>query len=324
MRSTGHRHALIPPPARSAAAVLLAVLAISTFWSGGHPAAAGTVVTIDADRQFALAEELFARGDYPQAIAEYKRFVYFFDDDARTGRALFQIGQAHVETSQWTAAIEAFQTLIDRYDPSALAFRAYFRQSTCYLKQRNQGAALVCLHNLITAADDPDVRDEAYYRIGWIHVEMTAWQKALAAFDRIGSRNRDTYRLQTLSEELSATESIPRKDPFAAGLLSVVPGAGYLYCQRRQDALVAFLVNVGLGLAAWEAFDNDLEALGSILAVVELGFYTGNIYGAVGSAHKYNRRQSQRFVDRLKQRLRVHLGAGGGARKVTVSLGFAF
>ena len=44
-------------------------------------------------------------------------------------------------------------------------------------------------------------------------------------------------------------------------------------------------------IAAWEAFDNDNEALGSLLTLFEIGFYTGNIYSAVNAAHKYNKKQ---------------------------------
>jgi len=81
-------------------------------------------------------------------------------------------------------------------------------------------------------------------------------------------------------------------------MLSVIPGAGYLYLERYQDALISLLVNTALIFAAYEAFDNDLYVLGGIISFVELGFYAGNIYGATTSAHKINRSQKPFPVDR--------------------------
>jgi hypothetical protein len=95
-----------------------------------------------------------------------------------------------------------------------------------------------------------------------------------------------------------------------------VPGGGQLYCARYQDALTAFLINAGLIWAAWEAFDNELYALGGVIGFVEFGFYAGNIYSASASAHKYNRDRSADFRDYLNQRRQTPLSlapAPGGA-----------
>ncbi|TFG49307.1 MAG: hypothetical protein E4H40_03200 [Candidatus Brocadiia bacterium] len=54
-------------------------------------------------------------------------------------------------------------------------------------------------------------------------------------------------------------------------------------------------------------FDNDMFALGSVISFVEIGFYSGNIYGSISSAHKYNHDQDRRFVNRLKKNLQINL-----------------
>jgi hypothetical protein len=53
--------------------------------------------------------------------------------------------------------------------------------------------------------------------------------------------------------------------------------------------------------AAVEAFDNDNEALGGLLTFFEIGLYSGNVYSAVNSAHKYNRKQKHDFLKYLKE-----------------------
>jgi TM2 domain-containing membrane protein YozV len=138
--------------------------------------------------------------------------------------------------------------------------------------------------------------------MGWIHVESGAWPQAADAFEAIQAPNRSRFRIDELTASLAAHGDIAYKNPSLAGFLSIVPGAGQLYCRRPKDALIAFGVNTVFILAAIEAFNNELYAMGSLLTIAELGFYTGNIYNAVSSAHKYNRKQTEDFIRDLRQR----------------------
>jgi hypothetical protein len=123
---------------------------------------------------------------------------------------------------------------------------------------------------------------------------------------------------------LSRDPLYPTKSPRLAGFLSVLPGAGFAYCGRYRDALAAFLLNAGLILAACESFDNDNEALGAVIAFVGAGFYGGNIYGAVSSAHKYNRSSRQRFLEDLHSRTGVTLSLLPERRAIAVGLRYRF
>jgi hypothetical protein len=76
--------------------------------------------------------------------------------------------------------------------------------------------------------------------------------------------------------------------------------------------------------AAYEAFDNDNNALGGIITLVELGFYTGNIYGAVSSAHKYNRTKTGQFIQKLRKNHKVNFSAGFNAKGFCAALRLPF
>ncbi|MFC1811347.1 tetratricopeptide repeat protein [Thermodesulfobacteriota bacterium] len=283
------------------------IITASVFFIPFSPCFGNTVLIIDADRQFKFAEKSFSDGDYSLAIDEYKRFIHFFPADDRVELAMYNIGLSYFEDQRFKAAIDAFNSLIDKYENTALAIQSYFRISESQEKLPAFGPAITTLQNLATLADDVNVRDEAYYRTGWIYVETGAWEKARRSFDKISEQNRNKYMLKRLSDELDTTVSIPKKSPGLAGILSVIPGAGFLYCGRYQDALIAFLLNGGLIYAAYESFDEELYALGGIISFVELGFYTGNIYGAVNSAHKYNRSKTRQFIENLKLNSKISL-----------------
>jgi hypothetical protein len=139
---------------------------------------------------------------------------------------------------------------------------------------------------------------------------MADWQRARHAFENISKNSADTYQMQRLMAELNQQRLIEKKNPRTAAVLSIFPGAGYLYNERYQDALVAFLLNAGLILAAYECFDNDLNALGAVITFVEIGFYAGSIHGSIASAHKYNRSKINRFIETLKQNSKINLSAG--------------
>jgi hypothetical protein len=72
--------------------------------------------------------------------------------------------------------------------------------------------------------------------------------------------------------ELDKKLPIKRKNPTTAGLLSIIPGAGHLYCERKRDALISFFLNGAMIYAAYEAFDHDLDVLGGIITFFELWY----------------------------------------------------
>lgn len=281
-------------------------------------------LVIDADKQFEFAEHLFSNQEYASAISEYERFIYFFPEDDRIEPAMFRIGMAHFKSKRFQQAVNALKTLIEKYGRTDLSIRSYLMISESYAKLNAFDAAIINLHNLITITGDENIQDEAYYRIGWFYIETASWEKAKNYFSKISAPNKNTYRLKRLAVDLDKEKIIPQKNPRLAGVLSVIPGAGFLYTERYQDARIAFLLNGALMYAAYEAFDNNNDVLGGIITLVEFGFYTGNIYGAVSSAHKYNRTKTGRFIQKLMENHKVNFSAGFNAKGFGAALRLPF
>jgi len=281
-------------------------------------------IIISPDKQFNFAEHYFSKKDYLTAVAEYNRFIYFFPKNQKVETAMYRIGMSYYLGGHFKEAVTSFNALIDRYVDTDLSVKSYFMISEAHVKQYAFGPALINLNNLIMITHDEEVRDEAYYRIGWIYIETASWEEARCYFSKISAKNKNKYRLERLTHELNKERSIHRKDPNLAGFLSIIPGAGYLYCERYQDALIAFLLNGGLMYAAYESFDDDNNALGGVIAFVEFGFYAGNIYGAVTSAHKYNRKQTGRFIETLKNNTKINLSADVKNKGICLAFEFIF
>jgi len=295
-----------------------------SFAGSGSQDASDPSLILSPEKQFNYAQDLFSAEDYSTAVNEYKRFIYFFPKDKRVELAMFQVGMSYFLGNHFNEAVDSFKKLTDRYFETEYAIKSYFMMSEAYVKLKAFNLALISLNNLITITQDEDIRDEAYYRIGWIYIETASWDNARHYLNKISPKNRPKFKLEKLTDELDKEAFIPQKDPKLAGFLSIIPGGGYLYCERYQDALIAFLLNGGLILAAYESFDKGHNALGGLITFVGFGFYAGNIYGTVTSAHKFNRKETGRFIYQLKKNARVNLSADLENKGVFLSFRFSF
>ncbi len=288
MRSLIKRTFLLPAAALSLLSICLMQNAVA--------------VTIEPQQQMTYADRLFNQGQYRRAAEEFQRFSFFFPDHPNRRQAILRSGKAFLHADEPGLALSQFKLLTDTFDLDPLAIEAYFMSAECSLQLKSATLAVAQLHNLITLVDDVAVKDRAYHRLGWIHIDQTDWNGARRAIDKISDSGRRRYRVEELDAALAqSSSSLVLKSPALAGTLSVIPGAGQLYCHRYEDALIALLVNTGLFWSACDAYDKEQYGLGSLLAFVGLGFYAGNIYGAVTDAHKFNRSHAQDYVDRLKR-----------------------
>lgn len=300
------------------------ILATALCFAATAGARQANPLTIDADGQFGFAESLFRAGDYAQGIGEFRRFIFFFPRDHRVAEALYKIGLSQYEIGRYADAVKTFTEITQRFPASQLSRDAHFKVSESYLKSGAAAQAVITLENYLQTTEDGDIRDEIYYRMGWIFVAGADWPRAEGAFAEISSTNRNMYRLDDLEEILAHAGELPCKNPTTAGVLAILPGVGHLYTGRPRDALISFVINAGLILAAVESFDNDLPVLGGVFTMVGLGFYSGNIYSAVNSAHKFNRTTTRSFIDQLTRGLKVNLGAGPRQNSLALSLEVPF
>lgn len=273
---------------------------------GQVPAADDPGLTLSPDRQFAYAETLFQQQDFRTAEVEFKRFVHFFPEAPRVDEAVFKTGMALFYQKQFHEAARHFNDLI-RDDPdllSSFTTKAYFMQSRAFKEMDNLGYARVTLQNLLLLTDDPAVRDQAHLDLAGLHIHASRQpgtdelDQALAFLEKISLDSPFEEQKNERISRIREVRSVPGKNPVLAGIFAVIPGAGFLYTGRFHDAAAAFIINTGLGLAAWKAFDQDNPALGGVITLVGSGFYSGSIYGSISAAHKHNHRLKTRILDR--------------------------
>jgi len=278
-----------------------------------------------ARERVAFANALFESEDYYRAITEYQRFLFLHAESEWAPRVEYRIAMAYFRGDKLEPALSMFGDLVEKHGGEDIGRRSMLMQADCFYRKGSFGRGIDVLEDFVSAYPaDPRV-DAARLRMGWgyLQEEETAW--AAEELGRIPESSGISGAARAL-EKAAGEEGRDRKSPAVAGSLSaVLPGAGQLYVSRPRDAAVSFLVNAGFILAAVEAFDNEEYATGALVSLIELSWYTGNIYSAVNSCHHHNRQQKESFLRDAEIRCGVRMsGTGPGSVMPDLAIAFPF
>lgn len=260
---------------------------------------------LSAEQLLTFAERLMSEGEYFRAITEYRRFLFYYPDDARGAMVLFRIGLAFYRGQSYGEALQTFREVAQRYSTTAYGHQARLWQGESLLRQAQYETAEQVYTEIIE--QDPKTSGQfARYQRGWTFLYRRKWQEAAAEFQHVSPESPLHAAAQRLSTEVLDGAQLPQKSPALAGILSgILPGSGQLYNGRRGDALLAFLLNGLFIVGTVEAIESGELAIAGILSFFEAGWYAGNVYGAINGAHKHNRRVMETFLQNLENRFRL-------------------
>jgi TolA-binding protein len=261
-------------------------------------------IILNSDDQFHYAEELMKREDYLPAVTEFERFVHFFPQDERVPRAKLLIGTCYLNARAYEQARKALESVNKAYPDKIEGGKALFMIGESYYREGVYDEAIYYFKRVLENSAYPELKDAALYRLGWSQMQLQQWRTASETFKGIEPWSPLYPSAEELASKSIGGETLPYKDPTAAGLMAAaLPGLGHVYCGRYKDGMVAFLLNGVFIWAAIQAFNSDENVLGGILAFAEAGWYGGNIYSAVNSTHKYNRKVKEDYLQGLPDRL---------------------
>jgi tetratricopeptide (TPR) repeat protein len=265
-------------------------------------------VIIKSDEQFRLGHEAMQRGEYQRAVTELERFLHFFPRDERVPKVRALIGLCYLQAKLYEKAREVFDDVSKAYAGKPIEGEALFMIGESYYRQGLYGEAERYFRQVSEESPEPEIRNRAAYRLGWCRMKGDRWKEGSESFQKVEPASPLYPSALDLAGKSLNGMALPSKEPTTAGALSaLLPGLGHAYCERYKDGLVAFVLNGLFIWAAYESFHKDQEVLGGILGFLELGWYSGSIYSAVNSAHKYNRAQKDGFLRNLKDDLDVGL-----------------
>ncbi len=266
----------------------------------------GEGLTITADMQYAYALACGQEADHEAAMVEWKRFIHFFPLDPRVPDAQFYLGISLFHLKKWDQARALFQAQRFPYVGSSRNIEAFFMLSKTLLAQGRPGGAERVLRDLLAESDSPDVKDRALSALTWIYLDRAgnmepgALERAQGFVSEISIAGKTIFHSREIKQAVETILNQESKSPWVAGGAALVPGAGFAYCERYRDAFAALVINAGLIFAAHDSFEDGNNVLGGLLSVVASGFYGGNIYGSISSAHKYNRSKTRQGLNTIR------------------------
>ncbi len=263
-----------------------------------------TLGATDLPAQLKFADSLAADNDHYRAITEYKRFLFLLPESPLAPRAKLSLATSLLAGQRWEQADSNLESLLSLYPQSSEAAKARLIYADSAYARRDFGLARERYRTLTKGQTDPEILDYANFQIGWTFLEQDQPQKARHNFSQLPQPQKDQ-----LLEDLETYQTLRQKSPFVAGTLSaLLPGAGQVYTGRLRQGALSFLLNGAFILGAFEAFDDENYAVGSIFLFFELGWYGGNIFNAVNNAHKYNDHAKHDYKQQMRSRVNLRFG----------------
>ena len=118
----------------------------------------------------------------------------------------------------------------------------------------------------------------------------------------MGAEKKSAEPALSLSKALDDARKTNWKKPGTAALLAaIVPGTGKMYAGYWKDGIISLLFTGSTFYQAYRGFalHGNKSARGWIFSGICLGFYSGNIYGAIRSAKQKNQKNLFRLSEHL-------------------------
>jgi hypothetical protein len=243
----------------------------------------------DPEHSRVFAEYLLKSGQYNLASIEFERLQFLEPENDSLKASLirsYTLGLSH------DMAIRSIHRIFPDKSTLSQPFSSLF------------------VYNLIASGNQQEAL-RFLREPGLFNPDQYKWFSGFALLSKLDFKS--TAALFREGEELPATlikvkaiategVSTRLKKPWLAGTMSgLVPGSGKLYTGDWKDALIS-MVTIGLtGFQAYRGFSRNgiTSTYGWIYAGLGTGFYLGNIYGAVASAKRVNRRTLERLKAKI-------------------------
>lgn len=256
----------------------------------------------DAKGVLAYADHLFLDGDWYRSISEYRRFLYMVKGRGdHAPRAALAVGEALLRGEQWDAAGRQLDGVAARTTNLQLRRTALFGSGRAYLLDGRPELAKPRFRLLAEDSDtDVDLREEATWLLAWGHFDAGELEKAREIFAQIAkAQGHHAEEAEGVVGLLDKEDSLATKNVLLAGALSLVPGLGHFYLGQWMIGITSLSWNALFIVAAVLAWVQGQWGPAIILTFMELGWYSGGVFGAISGAYKHNRDVVRNWRDQI-------------------------
>jgi tetratricopeptide (TPR) repeat protein len=223
--------------------------------------------------QFNLAKKLYEDEKYFDAVTEFKRLLFFYEDDNYSYESNLLIGLSYKEGAKFSEAIQHFALAELNSSTDAEVYESRLEIIKVNILRRTTQRAFTLLDSL-----ENDVRfnknsEEINYWRGWAYIFSNDWERAALTFSEFQKSHHLALICDSVDNDLY--------NPELAKYLSIVPGAGQFYTGEYVSGLISIGWNVLWGYLTINAFMEDRVFDGLMIGtLLWWRFYSGNIQNA--------------------------------------------
>ncbi len=140
-----------------------------------------------ADMRFALGQALFEQDDLAGTVRVLETYLQKTPGHRNRPYALYYLGYAHFNRTQFEQAAVAFADLASTYPQSELVPDALFRAGEAHYNLGQFDRAQEHYQQLLKMHPRSDLADDALYNLAWSHLNMERTSQAIAAFQSVVS-----------------------------------------------------------------------------------------------------------------------------------------
>jgi tetratricopeptide (TPR) repeat protein len=254
-----------------------------------------------------FADHLFKEKEYYRAITEYYRLSYNYTDPTKKTDLFRKIGLCHyygADYEGYISFLEKNQNYFESNTRIRTEMNLYLGKSYYQLNHYQKAINTIEWRDM---SPDTIFSDEIHLFLAIAYAREFDWQTALKKIQLIESDSPQKTVAENISRSLRNFSDLPQKKPFWAGFLSaIIPGSGYIYCDRVGTGISSLLVN---GLLIWaisDAIRQEQYGIAATAGFFGIGWYIGNITGSVEAANVYNTHIRNEFVNKILEQEDLH------------------
>ena len=234
------------------------------------------------EKQYQLAESLFEKEKYFEAVTEYKRLLFFDQDRIYSYQANYKIGEAYKKGGFFENSVKYFTKAAIETESFEERADAEFQVIRVNILRKTTSRAIELLDDMLAKKEYNLQVDEINYWKGWAYMLSDNWEKASESFALISG----DHELKLLCDSVAQNKY---SVTFAEVISYILPGSGQFYTGNYFSAVMSLGWNVLFGYLTLNAFIEERAfdgiAIGSLLW---LRFYRGNIQNARKLAEEKN------------------------------------
>ncbi len=120
-------------------------------------------------------------------------------------------------------------------------------------------------------------------------------------FTKLSTAHPEEASLKSNIATIDKLINSKEKKPAIARILSIIPGAGYLYAGHKGSAATSLFINSLLVYATYTSIKNENYGVAGVMGFFSLSFYIGNISGAGRSAKRHNEKNANNIISEIER-----------------------